>query len=313
MRSIILTEIGKRIWAILRFFLLLGLGFVILYPLLFMISSSFKPLSEATDPTIVWLPKSITLDNIKLAYEGMKYPSSFLNTLLVGGISSIFQLISCSMVGYGFARFKFKESGILFACVLFTIIVPPQVIAVPTFRMYRFFTIPVIGPLLEKIFDINLSTSLINSPLTFYIPSLLGVGLRSGVYIFVFRQFFRGIPKELEEAATVDGCGALKTFVRIMAPCAGGSFLTVFLFSFVWHWNDYFSSTLLLTSRRTLAMSLSMLKYGLHELGVNMFDPITLAARLQAGALLTVVPLLIMFIILQRYFTESIERTGLVG
>lgn len=309
----ILSEIGRRVWVLLRFLILLGLGFVILYPLLFMLSTAFKPAAEATDPSIIWIPKSVTADNFSLALKGMDYWNSLVNTLSVSGVSSLLQVACCAMVGYGFARYKFRESGILFACVLFTIIVPPQILAVPTFRMYRFFTLPIVGPWLESVTGWNLTANLINNPLALYIPAALGVGIRSGVYIFVFRQFFRGIPRELEEAATVDGCGAFRTFVRIMAPNAGGAFLTVFLFSFVWYWNDYFNSSMLLTSRRTLPMALTMLRQNLETLGVNTLDPFTLSARLQAGALLTVLPMLVLFGFLQKYFTESIERTGIVG
>ncbi len=313
MRSIILSELGRRVWVLLRFLILLGLSFVILYPLLFMFSTAFKPAAQATDPSVIWIPKSFTLDNFSLALKGMNYSQSLLNTLMISGGSALLQVASCAMVGYGFARFKFRESGLLFACVLFTIIVPPQIISVPTFRMYYAFTVPFIGPWLEGLTGAKLSVNLINNPLVFYIPAALGVGIRSGVYIFVFRQFFRGIPRELEEAATVDGCGAFHTFVRIMVPSASGAFLTVFLFSIVWYWNDYFNSSMLLTSRRTLAMSLTLLRQNLQTLGVNTLDPFTLSARLQAGALLMVLPLLVMFLFLQRYFTESIERTGLVG
>jgi len=313
MRSIILSELGRRVWAIMRFFILLGLSFIVLYPLLFMLSTAFKPVTEATDPSIIWLPKSLTLNNFDLALKGMKYGESLVNTLLYSGVTSLMQVASCAVIGYGFARFKFKESGLLFACVLFTIIVPPQVILVPTFRMYRFFTVPFIGQLLEKLTGLTLSVNLINNPLNSYLPALLGVGIRSGVYIFVFRQFFRGIPKELEEAATVDGCGAFKTFLRIMVPNAGGAFLTVFLFSFVWYWNDYFFASFLLPAKRTLAVSLTMLRQNLSTLIKENLDPFTLSARLQAGALLTILPMLVMFTFLQKYFTESIERTGLVG
>ncbi len=313
MRSILLSELGRRVWAILRFFVLLGLTFIILYPLLLMLSTAFKPAAEAYDPSIVWLPKSLTLNNFQLALAGMNYWKSFQNTLMVSGVSSVIQVISCALVGYGFARYKFKESGILFVCVLFTIIVPPQVVAVPTYQMYRFFTIPFIGPWLSDLTGLPLTANLIDSPLAFYIPAAFGVGLRSGIYIFVFRQFFKGLPKELEEAAMVDGCGALRTFVQIMAPNAMGAFLTVFLFSLVWYWNDYFLSSMLLSSHRTLAVSLSLLRQNLRTLGVDTLDPFTLSARLQAGALLTILPMLVLFLFLQRHFTQSIERTGIVG
>ncbi len=313
MRSMILSELGRRLWSLLRFFVLLGLGFVILYPLLFMLSTAFKPAAQATDPSIVWVPKAVTLDNFSLALRGMNYWQALQNSLSISGVSSLLQVSCCALVGYGFARFAFRERGLLFACVLLTIIVPPQILAVPTFRMYHDFSIPLIGQWLERVTGASLSVNLINHPLALYIPAALGVGIRSGVYIFVFRQFFRGIPRELEEAATVDGCGAMRTFVRIMAPNAGGAFLTVFLFSFVWYWNDYFNASMLLTTRRTLPMALTMLRQNLETLGVNTLDPFTLSARLQAGALLTVLPMLLMFGFLQKYFTESIERTGIVG
>lgn len=314
MRSLWMSEISRRLWVLFRILLLIGLSFVILYPLLFMLSTSFKTTADAYDPTVIWLPKEMTLENITLALEGLDFWNSLKNTLLIGGASSVMQVACCAMVGYGFARYHFKESKLLFLCVLFTIIVPPQVISVPQYQMYRFFTIPFIGGWLEQITGLNLSVNLIDNPLVFYIPAVLGVGIRSGVYIFVFRQFFKGVPKELEEAATVDGCGAMRTFVRIMTPNAGPAFLTVFLFSFVWYWNDYFLASSMLTKHRTLAVALSMLRSGLKEkMGGEIYNAFVISAKMQAGALLTILPLIILFIFLQRYFTESIERTGIVG
>lgn len=314
MQSVILSELAKRLWKVFRVLVLLGLGFVILYPILFMTSSALRPLSQANDPSIVWLPKSLTFENFALAFRAMKYPRSLLNTLVVSGGSALLQVASSAMIGYGLARFRFRGRGVLFAIVLFSILVPPQTISVPLFALYRNFTIPYLGPWLESITGWTLHVNLINSPLSFYIPAALGMGIRSGVYIFVFRQFFGGMPKELEDAALVDGCKPFGIFVRIMSPVASGAYLTVFLFSFVWYWNDYFMASMLLDNRRTLAISLSMLRSGLQSVGLaDVWDPYLISARMQAGALLTILPILVLFIILQRYFTEGIERTGIVG
>jgi multiple sugar transport system permease protein len=178
---------------------------------------------------------------------------------------------------------------------------------------YQSFSIPIVGDILQALTGSQPSVNLINDPLAFYIPAALGVGIRSGLYIFIFRQFFRGVPKELEEAATVDGCGVFKTFLRIMVPNSGAAFLTVFLFSIVWYWNDFFQTSMLMTGRSTLAVALSSLRLSLRLQGVDIYDPFMLTTRLQAGALVTVLPLLIMYIVLQKYFTESVERTGIVG
>lgn len=293
-------EVTNKLWGILRFIILLGLGYIILYPVLFMLSTAFRPVDQLTDPSVIWVPKTFTLENFTLSIKAMDYLNALKNTVLVGGISSILQILSCACAGYGFARFKFKEKGILFALVIFTIIVPPMTKAVPDFLLYRNF--------------LNMF-NLINNPLSLYLPAALGVGLRSGLYIFVFRQFFRAIPKELEEAATVDGCGYLKTFVKIMIPNAGGAFLTVFLFSIVWYWNDFFTTSMLLSGAKytTLSVALTTLKSELQNIGVSGTDPFVIAAKLQAGALISIAPLLIMYIFLQKYFTESIERTGIVG
>lgn len=311
--KVFLQELFGKLWIMLRFFLLIGLAFVLLYPLLFMLSTAFKPLEQVTDPSVIWIPRSFTMDNFKLAFEAMDYPQALGNTLLIGGISSLLQVASCALVGYGLARFRFRGRSLIFAMAIFTIIVPPQTIAVPLFGMYRNFSIPFIGQWLSNVTGYDLSVSLLNNPVLFYIPAALGMGIRAGLYIFVFRQFFRGIPVELEEAATVDGCGTFKTFLFIMVPNAAVAFLTVFLFSIVWYWNDYFNTSMFLSDRNTLATALSLLRQNLGLMGISTMDPFLLTTRLQAGSLLLLTPLLIMYLFLQRYFIQGVERSGIVG
>ena len=168
---------------------------------------------------------------------------------------------------------------------------------------------------LAKVFTLGKSTSLINSGWTMYLPALFANGLRAGLFIFIFRQFFRGLPKELEDAAYLDGCSPLKTFLVIMCPNAKSSFLTVFLFSIVWYWNDYYVSSSFFTQNDTVALMLKNLNTNLTQ---QLFDGQAVSVRqiivwLEAGCLLSITPILIMYVFLQRYFIEGVERSGLAN
>lgn len=295
------------VWPIFRFFILFGLSFVILYPLIFMISTAFRPSEQMSDPSIIWLPKSFTLSNISDTWDVMRYDATFFNTVRLNLISSFLQVITCSLTGYGFARFKFKGKSILFGLVILMIIVPPQITTIPLFMQYRY-------P-----FGMEVGTQgLIDSSLTMYLPALFANGIKAGLFIFIFRQFFRGLPKELEDAAYLDGCGPLKTYVTVMVPNAKSSFLTVFLFSIVWYWNDFYVSSSFFTNNsdnQTLALALKNLDKNLEN---QLFRNQSVSIRmiivwLESGCILAITPLLILYVFLQRYFIEGVERSGLVG
>ncbi len=300
----------SSVWPIFRFFILLGLCFIILYPLIFMFSTAFRPNEQMNDPSIVWIPKSLTLQNIQQTWDVMKYGATVLNTIKLNLVASILQVITCAITGYGFARFNFKGKGLLFVIVVLMIIVPPQITTIPLYMQYSYF-----NPLgLVKLFTGD-TISLINNGLTMYLPALFANGLRSGLFILIFRQFFRGLPKELEDAAYLDGCGPLKTFIVVMVPNALSSFLTVFLFSVVWYWNDYYVSSSFFNQNDTVAL---MLKNLTATLQAELFNNQTVGPRqmivwLESGCILAITPILVMYIFLQKYFTEGIERSGLVG
>ena len=298
------------VWPIFRFLILFGLCFVILYPLIFMISTAFRPSEQMNDPSIVWLPKSLTLDNIKQTWQVMKFDKSVLTTVRLNLIASVLQVITCSITGYGFARFKFKGKSILFAIVVLMIIVPPQITTIPLYMQYAFFKPQFLAKLLT-----GGATSLINTGWTMYLPALFANGLRAGLFIFIFRQFFRGLPKELEDAAYLDGCGPFKTYLVVMVPNAKTSFLTVFLFSIVWYWNDFYVSSSFFTHNDTVALMLKNLDAQLQQ---DLFGGQSVSVRqlivwLEAGCVLSITPLLVMYIFLQRYFIEGIERSGITG
>ena len=309
------------IWAFFRFFLLFGLSVVILYPLLNMFTLAIRPVEEISDPLVVWIPRSLTFENIVQAWKiGDGFPICFSTSVLLSLLGSLLSIISCSLAGYGFARFKFKGREVLFALVLATIIVPPQVYLVSQYLDFYQFDFFFIGSIIEgigKIFggDWNVSVNLIDNYLTLFMPALFGMGIRAGLYIYIFRQFFRGMPKELEDAAYIDGCGPIKTFLRVMAPNASSAFLTVFLFAFVWYWNDYVYIAMFMNRVTTVtAQLLRGTRSEMWSIGTGASaDWHKRSVWTQALCLMGIAPLIIMYAFLQRYFIESVDRTGIVG
>lgn len=286
---------SKIAWIIFRALLLFGLSFVILYPLIYMLSMTFRPGDQIYDPTVIWVPKSFTMENLKNAWELMKYPSAFRLSVQTNVVSAILQVIVCSFAGYGFARFNFKCKNLCFILVIFTIIVPSQIITTPMYMTYR-------------------SIGILDTVWTFYLPAALGAGIKSGLFIFIFRQFFRGLPRELEDAAAIDGCGFFKCFYRIIAPNAGSVFVMASMLSLMWYWNDFFNSSMYYNKNHTVTVALVNLQASASLLtGGATADPFKIITLMQAGSLLTIFPILLIYIILQRQFVQGVERSGIVG
>ena len=309
-------EALEKVWPIARFFILFGLCFIILYPLIYMLSCAFRAQEDMNDPTVMWIPRHFTFKIITQTWQAMEFGHTLLNTLLLNIGCSLVQVVTCAITGYGFARFRFKGKNLLFGLVLMQILVPSQIIAIPQYMEFRYCL--GIQPLMEKLSPaLGRAFNLIDNPLTMYLPALMANGIRAGLMIFIFRQFFKGLPKELEDAAYLDGCGPFRTFVQVMVPNASSSFLTVFLFSVVWYWNDFYVSSMFFTNNNTIAL---MLKNLSTRLSLVLFNSATVEVSpreqilwMEAGCLLAVLPLLIMYTFLQKYFTEGIERSGLVG
>ena len=305
---------GSLLFKLFRFTLLFALCFVILYPIIYMLSVSFREPRDLYDPTVIWIPRHFTLENYKYINETMGYFKLLGNTLFISIVGTVLNVFSCALAGYGFARFKFKGKGILFAFVMFMIIVPPQNVSIPLFLQYSKFDWFGISILLENLFGLNTYANFLNTPMTLFIPAALGIGIRAGLFIYIFRQFFAGMPKELEDAAYIDGCGLFKTFFRIIIPNASGAFLSTFLFSFVWYYNDFFFTSMYFSNPETLSTALGSLKEMLRGLGFEIWtDPYSIVTQMQAASILTILPLVIIYMFLQKFFTESIEHSGIVG
>ena len=271
-----------------------------------MFSYAFRTTGDMNDPSVVWVPRVFTMENFSLALKQMNYLKSFWNTFSIQVLSGIVEVISCAIAAYGFARFKFPFKNFLFFMVIVTIVVPSQMIAVPLYLNYADFNPFGIIGIISKLAGTDLRPNLLDGGLVFYLPSIFASGLRSGLFIFIYRQFFVSLPLELEEAASIDGAGPLKTFTSIILPSSGSAVLTVSIFSVVWHWNEYYLSALYFEENYPLSVRLSSISAGLEQGQDN-------RGLRMAACLLFVVPVLIMYSILQRKFIKSIDRVGIVG
>ncbi len=310
-KGILARRVSEKVWPVFRFLILFGLAFVILYPMLYMISCAIRPQSEMTDPSILWIPKTVMLDNLVDTWLAIDYPDLVWDTVSVNVVCSLIQVLTCSIAGYGFARFKFKGKGLCFAIVIMQIIVPTQVILIPQFMQFRYFDPFGLVSLIS-----GEALNLADSPWALYLQAFFCNGIRAGLFIFLFRQFFRGLPKELEDAAYLDGCGPFETFVKVMVPNASNSFLTVFIFSVVWYWNDSYVSGMFFTKSNTIALQVSNLYTTISSYfngGTPTGIPSDWLVWIESGCLLSILPILIMYIFLQKNFIEGVERSGIVG
>lgn len=200
-----LDRVVKRSLQVLNiafyYLVILSLTFVFLYPLLYMVSKSMMQVTDVADATVQWLPKKISFGNYFLAWDSLKFWAGFANSAIISFGSAVLQILSCSLIGYGFARYRFPGYAVCFVLLLFTFLVPPQTIVVP---LYLFFS----------------DLGWINTHLPFVVPSMFGHGLKGALFVLIFIQFYRGMPKVLEEAARIDGAGAFRTYWKIMFPIA---------------------------------------------------------------------------------------------
>lgn len=310
-----LRFVGGRAYSIFRIILLLAIGFVILYPLLYMITTSLRSRESFMNSVRVWLPEKIEpLENYKVALDVLNYKQGIWSTLKYEVLSAILEIAACAVAAYGFARFKFPFKKMFMGMLFMTILIPDTMIIIP--RVVNNSQLDFLGVLglFDKLTGIDLRPSILNTGWTFYLPSLFAAGLRSGILIFIYIQFFKSLPAELEEAAWMDGAGPIRTFLSIAIPSSGVVILTVSVFSLIWHWNDYFLSSMYLTEDYPLAVWLTMMPKQLPSRGFSLVpsQPQTMAI-LMAGCVVFIVPMLIIYTIVQRWFIESIDRVGITG
>ena len=295
-------SLKKTIPKLILYVVLLDLAFVFLYPFIKMVVDALKSEADLQNITIKWIPDNLKWSNFTTAFKMLQYPRYFTNTVFVTFFATIGHVLGCSFIGYGFARYKFRGKGLLFGGVILSMLIPEQVLIFPLYMMF------------SKI-------GWLDTYLPLIAPTFLGFGLRGGFFIFLFRQFFAGLPYEMEEAARIDGCGPIRIFMKIMVPIAKSSVLVATVLSVVWHWNEYFAPRIYIstTSKMFLPSRLPGMYEILNKLSSESSEVmvgeslIVNEALCMAATFLVILPLLIVYAFVQKKFIEGVERSGLTG
>ncbi len=303
---------GSICFKIVRFIMLCGIAYYILYPLLEKCLSAFMTVEDLYDKSVGILPRHWTLDNIILVMDAIDFPKAAFNSLSICVVSVVTQVISCTLVAYGFARFDFRGKKLLFGAVILVLVIPIEVIITPMFLNYRNFDVLGIFKMLT-----GEPLNLLNSPWPFALGGITCMGMKCGLYIYLLRQFYRGVPKELEEAAAIDGAGYLTTFVQIMLPIGKPMIFVVSIFSLVWQWTDSFYSNWFYSSSGVLPVEVAWLGGNL-EIAYALMGTNELDLKIQSmldgvGTLIVIVPLIIVYVLTNKNLVGGIERSGIVG
>ena len=309
------TRLMKRkatnwIWSVVRILFLLGVSYVVLYPLMTKLVLAFMDYRDLTDYTIIWVPKHFTFENITVIAKILDYGKGLLKTIGICTLVAGLQVFVTTISAYGLARYKSKLRSIIFALVIGTLIIPPQTYLVSLYTQFKNF-----DPFGIVSYFTNSENGIIDTVFVFVMLAITGMGIRSGLYIYIERQTFRGLPKELEEAARVDGAGMLSTFWKIMLPNARPTVVLCFILSFIWQWNDTFYTSLFAPGIDTLSMKLGTLTVDVAEYlgGWSIVGSSRSQQLISVGAFMCIIPLVILFILCQRFFVQGVERSGLVG
>ena len=292
---------------LLLYILLVGLAFVFVYPFLFMLVTSLKSNADLSNFAVQWVPTELKFENYSIAWDLLDFSKYFANSAAVTLLASLGHILVCSFIGYGFARFRFPFKKLLFGFVILAFIVPVQTIIIPLYLTYTNF-------------------GWINSYLPLIVPTFFGFGFKGTLYIFLFRQFYLTLPRDLENAALIDGCGFLKTYWKIVFPLAQSTLVVALVLSVVWHWNDFYEPGIYISKaalgflppriNQIIAVvnappeSLFEL---LANLGLSDGEDTLNNAVIMAGTMLISAPVIIFFAFAQRKFMQGIERTGITG
>ncbi|GAA4173288.1 carbohydrate ABC transporter permease [Shinella granuli] len=261
----------------------LAVSFVMLYPLLWMVSSSFKPENEIFSTTSL-IPETFTTDAYRRGWNGLSvsFGWMFLNSTVIALLAVVGNLVSCSMAAYAFTRLQFKGRSFWFALMLGTMMLPQHAVLIPQYLMF-------------------LNFGWVNTILPLVVPKFLAI---DAFFIFLMIQFFRGIPRDLDEAAVMDGAGPLRIFFKIILPLSTPVLATAAVFSFIWTWDDFFAPLIYLNDIE---------KYTA-QLGLRTFVDATAQSdwgALLAMSTLTILPIFILFVVFQRLLIEGIATTGM--
>lgn len=277
--------------------LLILFGFVYVYPMLYMLGYSLMSPSDVSNPTVNYLPTSFYWQNYKEAAQVLNFGKTLWQTTYVAVLPALAQTVSCCLVAYGLARFKFPGKKVIFGLILLTFIVPTQLTMLPQIVVYS-------------------NLKLIDTVFSFIIPAVLGQGIKSAVFILIFYQFFRGIPDSVVEAAKIDGANSFQVFLRIGIPACVPAILLSFLLSVVWYYNETVLSAIYFGGKvTTLPLELGKFKDTYEQLfgQVSSTGKSANEAIYMAGTLLSIIPLLVLYAFTQKRFTDGIDKAGITG
>jgi len=291
-----------RLWfRLMTYMLLIVLSFVFIYPFIYMLVTSVMSSRDLLDISVEWIPRQPTFSHYTVAWKLVQYPRHLLISVVYVLSATVIHVVMNSYIAYGLARYRFPGRNLLLVIMVLSILIPSQVLILPTYL--EFATLKWVGNYLPLI-----------------VPLVFGFGLKSGLFIFLFRQFFISLPKQLEEAARIDGCGFFGTFWRIVFPTARTSTIVCVVLSLVWHWNEYYDPIIYLSDIKLwpLTSMLPMLNEAyLKTLRgepalINGSNTSVDVALVMAATVLVILPVLIAYAFLQRQFMQGIERTGIV-
>jgi multiple sugar transport system permease protein len=269
-----------------RHLMLIAMASVMFYPLAWMLGASFRDDSQISDPGI-WPGEYFTVDGYVEGWEGIAgvpFGRFLFNSFLVSGLCVLGNLIACSITAYAFARIEFRFKGLWFAIMLGTLMLPHHVILIPQYILFREF-------------------DWLNTYLPFFIPKILAT---DAFFIFLLVQFFRAIPRELDEAARLDGCGHVRIFVRIILPLSKPALATTAIFTFIYSWNDFFTPLIYLTDTQLYTVPLALRSF-IDATASSAFG------SLFAMSIVSLLPVLGIFIAFQKLLVEGIATSGMKG
>ena len=338
----------KVVWYLFRLVLLVGISYIVLFPFISKVMGSFMAPEDFIDATVILIPKNWTVDMYKYIFLELDYTSAFLNTLMLAGSTAVLQTFTCAFIAYGLAKFKFKGNKYVFMAVILTMVIPHPTLQNSLFAYFGKFDVFGIFQLLggggldiagftftnefleginiaphevdkygRVIYDTiwtNTGINLNNSYWPLVIMSVTGLGFKNGLYIFLFRQFFRGVPDELEESAYMDGSGTLRTFITVIIPLSVTMLITVFLFAFSWQWTDNFYTDLFFTNTKIVLLNKIVANAPPKSL-VTDYEGQSLyySAIKNTCGIMIILPLVVMYSFFQKYLVQGIERSGLTA
>ena len=314
------------VWYAFRLILMIGVSYVILFPFFSKIAGSFMSPSDFVDPTVCVIPKSPTLDIYKAIIQENGYFSAFLNTTLLSLSTALIQTFVCTLIGYGLCKFKFKGNGLVMILVVVTMIIPHETIRLSMMMHFRYFdiggiqglNIPGLFKFVTGIFNGGFANGLTFDLMDTFAPllilSIFGLGFKNGLYIFMMRQFFMGVPDELEESAYVDGSNTFRTFFQIILPLSVPMMVTIFLFSFCWQWTDDFYTSVFFTGGEVHLMpNILQTPESLKTAASYAAQSLYYTAINNTCGIMIIFPLVILYLFCQKSLVQGIERSGIVG